>query len=543
MIVKNNLANELARVDKKKLVKRTIVNVCVTLFLCILLFFFLLLYVLEYEEKNKIASYISMQSSKNESALYDLNGILNRIDSDIFEIIITDCGLQTNYCNNQKIIATQNNNLTVEEVEGLEWLPLISYNDTAIRKVWYGNELDRVIGRVYFAKNSKYTKMQIFFNIISKGFDYIFFVKEKEISGSFRQVMSSLYVIFGFLCCMCFIWIVVGMFGMDIYYLKSEGDEFYYKKSLQDLIKRNEELIEDNNILEEKQKKLILDNKDIFEKYRYIANYATANNLTLQNELIAPMNNQIQILNAIISGLQNRVALDIRDFLHDIRKTPWLKYVSDTEDFKAKIFTRVELNKLGKFADDLDNSKKSMAWLTSNIQHLTELSLESVNVVECIADFKDNLPPTILKSDRNNVINFNGLDKIGLFVSANFYHIQAIMKNAIYNSTAQFEKIRSKKEYRRNPNVFQGVIDVDCGVFDDDFIYISIADNGGGISNELMEKIYESFDKVNPNSEAIRGNGSILVTSFLAMYGGKAIKANTEQGFEVKFLFKKVKGE
>lgn len=84
---------------------------------------------------------------------------------------------------------------------------------------------------------------------------------------------------------------------------------------------------------------------------------------------------------------------------------------------------------------------------------------------------------------------------------------------------------------------FKGKISVTCVRVGDE-AGILVEDNGPGFPEQILKKLYQGVDKVDPNAGAVRGRGSLIVFSYLSLHRGRAELDNrSEGGAKAVFLF------
>jgi two-component system nitrogen regulation sensor histidine kinase NtrY len=91
-------------------------------------------------------------------------------------------------------------------------------------------------------------------------------------------------------------------------------------------------------------------------------------------------------------------------------------------------------------------------------------------------------------------------------------------------------------ETRKAELEFQGKISVVCFIKDDqDFIVVSIFDNGAGIPKEIIDRISEPYVTTKKNGT---GLGLSIVKKIIEEHGGTFSVSNTEEGAMVSFSLK-----
>ena len=537
-------------------------------------------------EKGIIGEFLPYKISTAMTNHESKQTIQSMIDSNkkVFNIVITDCPLLSDDCGNQKILYTQNNFNDTTLLKGETWFPLRNppplYNEKLLKSYKSGSFADKqttnegeVIGRVYVLERQDMKQRTLLNTLAFRMTKWI----ERLQTGKFSNDAYMYDKNAGLSLLLFFILCSIGWLQnkrmneklestKSIAQLKSENEHLIEEKStlssdinnLRDfkdkqqlelseisnarkvLLNKLQELAEKFQALEQNKKnqefelvkikeetsKLIKEQKVLVDKYAFISNYAMANKFLLESEFTAPINNELQKLNLIIEALAQRLHFDTKDALHDINKAPLLRDENLTNE-----------HDLTKLYVGLVDSRNTINWTTDNIRHLTNLGISTFDIYEEIKDFYSKLPPAANLKDIEITLSRVGSEP--LIIEANPFHIRAIVKNALYNSTYALNKL--KRKMRRSVEAFKGKIVIECGNYDDNYVYIKIIDNAGGVPEEFMEKLYDSSQKVNPDSDKLSGNGSLIVTSYLLMYRAKVLKKNIENGFEVIFLFKKTK--
>nr|WP_157797044.1 hypothetical protein [Moraxella osloensis] len=474
--------------------------------------------------------------------------IQKMIDSNkrVFNIIITDCPLLSNECSNQKILFTQNNFNDTSLLKGESWFPLRNppplYSEKLLQNYKTGNFADKqttnegdVIGRVYVLERQDMKQRTLLNTLAFRINKWL----ERLKTGKFSNDAYMYDKNAGLSLLLFFIFCSLGWLQNKRTNEKLESTKSISRLREENSLLKNEQTQLSLNIASLQQYKegqeeelrklslakegLIKEHETLIEKYNFILNYTMANKYLLESEFTAPLNNQIQKLNLIIEGLAKRVFYDTKDALHDINKAPILR--------DENIFLEQDIKILH---DKLIKSRDTLQWTTDNIRKLTNLGIEKFNLKDELIDFFQKLPP--MASADSIEISFTLDNDQPMFIVANPYHIRAIVKNVLYNSISALNDIKYI-EYYSNPDEFKGNIAVSCGQFDSDYCYIQISDDAGGVPENFIENLYVSNEKVNPDSGKLEGNGSVIVNSYLSMYNAKVLKRNTENGFEVKFLF------
>ena len=503
------------------------------------------------------------QAFINESSREEIREIINA-NQWIFNTVITDCRTNENICANQNIVVSQNWVDDLSMLDNETWVPLRnpapfdsekrvkSYKENGRVETKLHDNQGEIIGRVYFLESEYFTARTLSSSLKywittaptklvdgRKNNDNYSFTKNLVVSIALFITMSAL----GNLANLIQIRRSKERLGYDNSTKKLKREYELQKsennKLASDLVglhaEKSKMLLEQdhmqskNSNLQEQQTQLIKDNHELTSKYNFILNYAMANKFQLESEFTAPLRNQLQRLDLIIEGLSRRNHYDTRDALHDLRKAELLKLTS--KKLRDK-------NSLHNLYEQLIQSRKTIEWTAQNVERMTNLNMQNCNVYKIISDFLDIRPPSARLEYVD--ITFETQSNNQLMIEANPYHIQAIVKNALYNALSELEDI-FLTDYFDNPEDFQGKVDISCGEYerDNDYIFIKIADNAGGVPENFIDDLYESHKKMNSDTASLEGNGSLIVNSYLSMYSAKVIKQNINSGFEVTFLFKK----
>lgn len=456
------------------------------------------------------------------------------IDSNkgVFLIVITDCKTLDNVCDNQKIVVTQqivtNQRDNIKEyfndIDKLKseknWVTLRNpanigrgelylhhYRDNEFEKRFNRDNGD-IIGRLYVLPTPEFSSRTLL-STITRTLNYIY--KYKKVSND-----SYNYIKNAFISMILFIILL----GLLIHYKRSNLEKKELNLSVKSLENEKKKLINDIESLKDDKKDIEKEYVSLNREHEFILNYALSNRHIVENEFVAPLNNEVQKLNAIIQGLTRRTELNTRDALHDINKAEILKPNLYSQGYELQ--------------ENIQQSIDTISWTMSQVRGLMSTKIEKIDVQQAIQEFLDNRPPSA-KADwiSINFIQYSGI----LEIEANKYHIQSIVKNVMYNSKPAFSLKRRKLKRVGLNDTFNARIDIECGRLEDR-VFIRITDNAGGVLPELLDKLYSSPLKVKPNAGDTQGFGSIIVYSYLNMYQAEVTKCNTEDGLEVTFLFK-----
>lgn len=496
-----------------------------------------------------------------------LEDIKEIIDSNhwVFNTIITDCQTNEQICAEQNIILSQYKVDDLSKLENETWAALRSpapfdiekkvsnyKSNKGVEDINHSNT-GEIIGRIYFMQREDFksrTLAEALEYWITNAPQKMFDGRKNNDNYSFTKNLIVALALFFIMSALGILAKMIenqrnkerSKYESSIKKLRREYSEQKLEKDklISDLNKLRSEkstiLLEQKSIreasleLENEQKQLINSNAELESKYNFILNFAMANKFQLESEFTAPLRNQVQKLDLIIEGLSKRNHYDTKDALHDLRKAKLFKLTDkDLENSNLS----VDLQK------KLIQSRNTIKWTAENIESLTNLNMQKCNIDKTLKSFLDNRPPSAKLKHID--INYKNESTKPLIIEANPYHIKAIIKNTLYNALTELEEIRLMR-FRKNPEDFDGKVDIMSGEYKEnhDYVFIKITDNAGGVPEDFINNLYESHKKVNVDASSSEGNGSLIVASYLSMYGAKVIKRNVNDGFEVTFLFKKI---
>ncbi|WAS06726.1 ATP-binding protein [Gloeomargaritales cyanobacterium VI4D9] len=103
-----------------------------------------------------------------------------------------------------------------------------------------------------------------------------------------------------------------------------------------------------------------------------------------------------------------------------------------------------------------------------------------------------------------------------------------MLKNILYNSRKELIRLKIKKV--RIGESFQPQIQILCSVIKDkNEAQIVIEDNGGGIPEQYLDKLYQTPERLNQSNGRTSGNGSMIVFAYLSFHNGKAKVENLKE--------------
>jgi len=157
----------------------------------------------------------------------------------------------------------------------------------------------------------------------------------------------------------------------------------------------------------------------------------------------------------------------------------------------------------------------------SKISNL-KLELDCVDLSELVADVKNNLS-NIIKETKVVLHIADGLPKVTGQYSLLFQVVLNFINNAI--------------KFRRKEEGLQSEIWVNSENYNDDYIKISIKDNGIGIKKEHQNKIFGIFKKLHSSSEYEgSGIGLSVCKKIIERLGGK-VWLESEKNVGTTFFF------
>ena len=215
-----------------------------------------------------------------------------------------------------------------------------------------------------------------------------------------------------------------------------------------------------------------------------------------------------------------------------------------SHDLKAPLVTIKSFSELLLQTDNL--KEKSLHWITrikENSEHLEhlldellmlsrimhkELEFERVNILDIISKVKNSILVTIEKNNTELI-----LPKNDFFIDCHPKLIQQVFTNIISNS------IKYKKE-----NIAP-IIEIEIEDKNDS-IEIAIHDNGKGIDQAHQKRVFQIFERINPEDKNVKGTGVGLsiVQSVIEKHNGSIwIKDNHLEGTTFKFALPKINNE
>jgi signal transduction histidine kinase len=255
------------------------------------------------------------------------------------------------------------------------------------------------------------------------------------------------------------------------------------KKLEKEVEKRTRELKSKISELEHKENELILSNKDL-DNFIYTASH----------DLKAPISN----IEGLISFLQG---------IHS-------EHCTEHEDISKSI----------------DMMRKSIQRFRNTIQDLTEITsiqkimdsyFQTNNIEEILTDVTESIRDLITVSEAVITTDFSSAPEIRFPRK----DLRSIIYNLISNA------IKYKKPEQK-PEIFL------CSYPQDQYIVLSVKDNGLGIPQQNLGKIFQMFQRLHNHVEGT-GVGLYLVSKMVNNAGGKIeVKSKPGEGSEFRVYFK-----
>ena len=205
-----------------------------------------------------------------------------------------------------------------------------------------------------------------------------------------------------------------------------------------------------------------------------------------------------------LRGFFRRLNNDIDNVAHDLRKAPLLgietdvkgriiktleeefTFLSDTE--KEKIIKSV-IN----FLTSTDTTIKSIDWVLKDLREVANLDSNKIEVQSVIREFLNNRPP--FANSNSITVEFQDRTTKPVYILCNEWHLKSIIKNVLYNCTAALTDYITEKYIEEGDSDFEGKILITC-YNNTENVYISIADNGSGYPEDIINKLYQTSEKV-----------------------------------------------
>jgi signal transduction histidine kinase len=246
-----------------------------------------------------------------------------------------------------------------------------------------------------------------------------------------------------------------------------------------------------------------------------------------------------------LRGFFRRLDTDIDNIVHDMRKAPLLGIQMDVRNqivnkLQQQFFLLNDSEKdkiiksIIEFIGNTDNTIESIDWVLKDLREVANINATDVQVQSVIHNLLNNKPPHVnldwLK------VEFEDKATSELWILCNEWHLKSIIKNVLYNCAAALS--RYQVDLFMEEIEFQGKILITC--FEEEGkVCIRIVDNGPGYPESIINRLYQTQEKLNQDSR--RGRGNLIVYSYLQLHSGEArIENLSTGGGQVTFYFPKI---
>ncbi|MEO6328575.1 MAG: ATP-binding protein [Ginsengibacter sp.] len=233
---------------------------------------------------------------------------------------------------------------------------------------------------------------------------------------------------------------------------------------------------------------------------------------------------------------------------HEIQNP--LNFVNNFSDVSAELLAELKADILQKLPDpDKKNANEILSHLTQNLEKITHHGKRADSIVKSMMQHSRSSTGQKEATDINDLadeylrLSYHGLrskdksfnvqlstqldDKIGK-VKVVTQDIGRVLLN-LYNNA--FYSVQKKK--KELGNIFSPAVSVSTK-FLDNALEIRVKDNGSGIPEHLLAKVYQPFFSTKPAGQGI-GLGLSLSYDIIKAHGGK-IKVNTKEGEGAEFI-------
>lgn len=451
----------------------------------------------------------------------------------VFDLLITDCKTDQKSCPEQKILYSNlkdpNRPFMLEghsydilrspapihaekkfsDLRATESIPVQVVNT------------GEIIGRIYYARRAALPFLET----------PTFWWKKSKLHDRYTYTYNLIFSIVASLMVLAFLTLMYSR--AEIARKKSEQIAQNEKlKSLQaELAKQESEQI----ARDEKIKAVESENK-----YLKLVNFNNVIAHAIDEDFTSVVGNKVQRLDSVMQDIMLRMDVSVRDITHDMLKAPLLAKGSSAIDEINTAQSELaggDQKSMGGLLTEVQQSIEAIKWVLDDIKDIAKIDQEDVNIVQTIQRFQARLPPSVVEPAWLDV-TFEYRASEDTIIEANPHHVASIVKNALYNATAALSKKYRTLKRSKAPEAsgFRGLVKVLVDRTETEAI-ISIIDNGSGIPADIIDKLYESSERVSQSSNSISGNGSIIVSAYLQLHGGKVRKINQESGATVVFSF------
>jgi len=237
--------------------------------------------------------------------------------------------------------------------------------------------------------------------------------------------------------------------------------------------------------------------------------------------------NTLQRINTEYLAMFKRLETDVQNITHDIRRAPLLcsldvikealERIRRTDSRDEKIDLLIEI------ITRIDDSIQIINQVINNLDEMISLEKRTYKLSDLLDEFERNLPNNV----RDIPLSFIR-EYCDYCININRWHFRSILKNILYNSRKELIRLRIRRV--RIGESFQPQIKVYCSVIKDkNEAQIVIEDNGGGIPEQYLDKLYQTPERLNQSNGRASGNGSMIVFAYLSFHNGKAKVENLKE--------------
>ena len=284
------------------------------------------------------------------------------------------------------------------------------------------------------------------------------------------------------------------------------------KKLKEELNERSSDLHEAFEIMNKSNKELQLANKELVNNNLQQKEFIN----TAAHELRTPtqaITGYIELIDELFKDLLDE---KIRITLRDQGKEKTILQLSKYQQLVLKNATRL---------NDLINDLLDLAKIDL-LDNDLRLNKERVDLIEEIKDFKDNYQTPRKKSGMHNdiIIKKNGDEKLNskLLVDIDRTRFSQILNN-IVNNSFKFSNENGKVTI----TIKEGVNNKNPSAVNNNTVFISISDEGKGISEDMLPRLFERFVT---DSESGTGLGLYITKKLVEAHGGSIWGYNNSKG-------------
>ncbi|MCS6959961.1 MAG: ATP-binding protein [Pseudanabaenaceae cyanobacterium SKYGB_i_bin29] len=271
------------------------------------------------------------------------------------------------------------------------------------------------------------------------------------------------------------------------------------------------------------------------------------------DEFVSPTGNKLQLIQEEYTNLCLRLKTDVQNIKHDLSKAPILlntNYIPEQIDkLKASIHNNmIDPDIIIETLRDIEHSITVISQLTENLDKIISTEPQLCKLSELIQVVYDRakarLPEANIKVFCQNSSS-GCLGDCDCKISINPWHFMSILKNIIDNAyKACGAKSRRVRIINRNSgssqtqNTYTPLITIGCRIdAAAQECSIAIEDNGPGIPEHMLDKLYQCHERLNNTNGTLNGNGSMICFAYLKFWDGKVKVENLAEGARVTVSF------